>query len=576
MSPISRFVFTALTCPFLLSHGAWATDGTAVGTDTTASEIRSEHSSDILNSVLIAAIANERGDHEMSWVHYMKAATASQNAQLAEKAIDVAQAMQDPLRTDKAVALLASIDPKNERAILLLAVNDLLDRRYDAAASKVQELLQRSGEPKDVLLKFGELANDTVQTLDAYEFLLGLSKNQLLSAEIQLLLARSASQAGLSRPMIQHVDRAIALDPDNVKLLLECADVEYKHNPTKTKERLESFLQKHPDNAHVRLALARILAYTGSQQAVLEQLKTLNASHSRSTMMQWQLGQIAEKARLFEQAKFHYRKFLVYVTQRQNQQLTANSAYVRLGMVAVQQNKPLEALEWLSKVQEGKNFLAVQFKRAEIYAAMGQPDNACQVLRAIPTDSVKEQLVIFRHCADLYFQAKRPQEGVNVLIEAVELDPENSELIYRTAMLASRTDMIETAIDLFKRFISLNPQDAQGYNSLGYLLLTHNRKIDEAALLIEKALDLSDGVDPYILDSMGWLKYRQGDLAAAEDYLRRAQQIQPDTEVLLHLAQVLFAAGKRDEAEAIVRSVLTESPNNAEAISILKTNGINL
>ena len=50
----------------------------------------------------------------------------------------------------------------------------------------------------------------------------------------------------------------------------------------------------------------------------------------------------------------------------------------------------------------------------------------------------------------------------------------------------------------------------------------------------------------------------------------------PDTEVLLHLAQVLFAAGKRDEAEAIVRSVLTESPNNAEAISILKTNGITL
>jgi Flp pilus assembly protein TadD len=72
-----------------------------------------------------------------------------------------------------------------------------------------------------------------------------------------------------------------------------------------------------------------------------------------------------------------------------------------------------------------------------------------------------------------------------------------------------------------RKLIELQPESAQAYNALGYSYADRNMRLAEARQLIEKALHLSPN-DPFILDSMGWVLYRQGDLEGALSYLQRA------------------------------------------------------
>src|SRR5262249_5064162 len=95
---------------------------------------------------------------------------------------------------------------------------------------------------------------------------------------------------------------------------------------------------------------------------------------------------------------------------------------------------------------------------------------------------------------------------------------------------------------------------AIGYNALGYSLADRNVRLQEAQELLEKAVSLAPD-DPYIADSLGWVKYRRGDLPAATDILQKAWTAAPQAEIGAHLGEVLWQAGKQDDA----RKVWTEA-----------------
>jgi Flp pilus assembly protein TadD len=87
-------------------------------------------------------------------------------------------------------------------------------------------------------------------------------------------------------------------------------------------------------------------------------------------------------------------------------------------------------------------------------------------------------------------------------------------------------------------------------NALGYTLADRTTRYSEAKVLIDKAHQLTPD-DPAVLDSMGWINYRLGNLDEAENYLRQAFARFPDHEVAAHLGEVLWANGKRREARQV-------------------------
>src|SRR5436190_2817723 len=88
-----------------------------------------------------------------------------------------------------------------------------------------------------------------------------------------------------------------------------------------------------------------------------------------------------------------------------------------------------------------------------------------------------------------------------------------------------------------------------------------NTRLAEARKLIEKALELSPE-DYFIIDSLGWVLYREGNLKGAAEQLRRAYSGRPDAEIGAHLGEVLWVMGRRDEAERIWQESVKSAPEN--------------
>jgi len=129
-----------------------------------------------------------------------------------------------------------------------------------------------------------------------------------------------------------------------------------------------------------------------------------------------------------------------------------------------------------------------------------------------------------------------------------------------------RMDILETSL---RKLIGLRPEHAHAYNALGYSLADRNQRLPEARELIEKALKLAPD-DFFIIDSMGWVLYRMGDLKDALGYLRRAFASRPDPEIAAHLGEVLWALGERDAAERVWRDASQKSPENETLVNTVK------
>jgi tetratricopeptide (TPR) repeat protein len=171
--------------------------------------------------------------------------------------------------------------------------------------------------------------------------------------------------------------------------------------------------------------------------------------------------------------------------------------------------------------------------------------------------------------AQLLRDAKEWQQTYDMLSRAVQQYPDSYELLYDRAMAAERLDKLDVLeIDL-RKVIRMKPDYAHAYNALGYTLADKTDRLAEAKDLIETAYKLAPD-DPFILDSLGWVYFRLGDMPTALKHLQEAYGQRPDPEIAAHLGEVLWDTGKHDEARKIWRAALTENPDHETLLAVMQ------
>ena len=99
-------------------------------------------------------------------------------------------------------------------------------------------------------------------------------------------------------------------------------------------------------------------------------------------------------------------------------------------------------------------------------------------------------------------------------------------------------------------------------NALGYTLADKTDRLDEALVLVQQANQLSPN-NPAIIDSLGWIHYRLGDLYKALELLQQAYNDFPDHEVAAHLGEVLWQLERNEEAQQIWQQGLEDTPDSS-------------
>jgi tetratricopeptide (TPR) repeat protein len=118
--------------------------------------------------------------------------------------------------------------------------------------------------------------------------------------------------------------------------------------------------------------------------------------------------------------------------------------------------------------------------------------------------------------------------------------------------------------------LTLQPDQPDVLNYLGYTWLTQGQNVTQAREMIAKALSLKPN-DPQIIDSMGWAFFLTGDYIKAAKYLEKAIEIIPgDATVNEHLGDVYWLQGRKTEARFQWERSLTFTDDESTKESIRK------
>jgi tetratricopeptide (TPR) repeat protein len=212
-------------------------------------------------------------------------------------------------------------------------------------------------------------------------------------------------------------------------------------------------------------------------------------------------------------------------------------------------------------VRGGDQFVAAQARYALLLARRDGVDEARNYLHSLEVADDAQRVQLIQAEAHMLREVRDYEQSYQVLQSALDERPDHPALLYDVALAAEKTDRLDISESRLLQLIELRPESAQAYNALGYTLADRTERYDEAREYIVKALALEPD-DPFILDSMGWVEYRLGNVEEGIRYLRRAYELQPDPEIAAHLGEVLWVKGEKDEARRIWRDIAEKHPDN--------------
>ena len=224
-----------------------------------------------------------------------------------------------------------------------------------------------------------------------------------------------------------------------------------------------------------------------------------------------------------------------------------------LGAIAEAGGQYADAIEHLMSItsSESEIYFIAQKKIAQLKFASKQFGKALELLDSLQMDFPDKFVEIIQFEADLLIENDEFELAMTVLNDSLSKLDFNRDLIYTRALVADRLGEIELVENDLRKILSLFPNDADALNALGYSLTNFTSRYEEAYQLIRRALELkSDSF--YILDSMGWVYFKLGDLRSSIFYLEKAYELSQDEEITQHLVEVLNANGEFEKARLIL------------------------
>jgi tetratricopeptide (TPR) repeat protein len=244
-----------------------------------------------------------------------------------------------------------------------------------------------------------------------------------------------------------------------------------------------------------------------------------------------------------------------------NASTALTQAFLLLAQAAEQAQDFADAERWLARVDNPQRALEVQARRASLLARQGKIKEARELIRRVPEQSPADARAKLLAETELLRERKMFAEAEQVMGQANKAFPDDTDLLYEQAMLDEKLDRVDEMERLLRRVIELKADHQHAYNALGYSLAERKIRLPEARQLIQKALELSPG-EPSITDSMGWVEYRLGNKDEAIRLLRGAYQSRPDPEIAAHLGEVLWSAGRAEEARRVFREARSRDAQN--------------
>ncbi len=520
---------------------------------------------DAIYPLLVAEFALRRGAYDTALLNYMVEARKLDDAGVARHTTHLAQFLDEDSDALEAVQLWLKSEPDNLEA-----------------NSTAANLLSGMGRPLEalphmvVIARAGHQANFPT-LLQGYNQLPAEQQAELgrqldkLTGEfpddpgLLLTYALVSADSGDYPKALDTLQSLFRVEPEQQQALVLEARINLQQQTENPFAHIEKLLDEHPDNTDLRLEYARLLTNT-DLDAARKQFEVLSSQSPNDAHLLLSLALITREAGDNAIARGYLERVLETGDR-------LDEAHYYLGNIAEDSGDSGAAIDEYKQVGDSRQYLAASQRIGELLLAQGAREDARDWYRqqraAVPQRA--EQLYgveaeVLRSAGDITLAEK-------VLAEGIAAFPDSNSLRYARSLISQQQSDIPRMEEDLKAILARDPDNATALNALGYTLADQTDRLDEAFQLVSRALELSPG-EPAILDSMGWVYYRRGDLDKAQEYLVRAYTEFPDPEVAAHLGEVLWVKGEHDKAKQVWTGGLLGNPDHPVLQATLRRFGI--
>ncbi|MGI9143234.1 MAG: tetratricopeptide repeat protein [Fluviibacter sp.] len=527
----------------------------------------------VVFEVILAEIALKRDKPQVALAAYADLALKYNNPEIFRRTFEVAAMNRQPELMLEAARLWVEKEPNSTDALNVLASTQILMGRYADAQPvllRYLSLLPADKRPQELLL-LGQRFPAQADPQRARVLIDAVTVPYQSVPDAQLARAQAALRAGDDPAALEAVQKARRLKPDSEPGVLLNAQIIAKKSPGAALKILAEYLSDYPNAAAIRAVYAQQLLSADRLVDAKVQLQTLVEQKeiapeplfaAAAISIQAQDPPLAIQAlqRLLtmdsvDTSLIEYNLGLAYESQAE----LAKSRGESQRIAAADSDAVLHYL----KVLPGEYFVTARMRAANLMARDGDLKAARALLETTPARdaSVRAELVVGE--ATLVRDSGDVAGAFKLVDAALKKDPSSILLRYERGMLAERSGKMAVFEQSMREVIKRDPKYAQAYNALGFTYADRNIHLKESRVLLEKALSLSPN-DPFILDSMGWLYYREKNYNVALEFLNKAASLRLDPEIIEHQVVVLKAMGRDEEAARVWRVGLRQFPDNVQ------------
>ncbi|WP_348757524.1 tetratricopeptide repeat protein [Candidatus Methylocalor cossyra] len=514
--------------------------------------------SELVYLVLAAELAGQRGQYDIALQNYLEAARKSRDPKLAERATQIALYLKDTDKALEAVRLWVERDPKQASAHRIAAMLFLKAGQMDQALAQFRALLALpDADLEDTLIELVKWLDSEVSKEQGLRTMQRLSEEFPKVAELHFAYALLASDKGEQQLALEETQRALALQPDWSRARLLQAQVMSQMGDSEAARRaVQKALKSDPDNARLRLIYSQFLIKAGDNKAAEKELLRILDKEPHNQDARFVHAGVLMEMGQFGRAREEFLK-LTDTAKWQSQ------AFFYLGLIEARRDRLEDSLRWFDKVTAGPLLFDAKVNAITALINLKRLPEARQRLSEVRKAFPQEALRLYLLEAELLSKNKDYEGAFDLLTEALDELPGQTELLYSRALVAEQLGRLDVLESDLRTVLEKNPNDPNALNALGYTLADRNDRLQEAKDYLDRAIELKPD-DPAVLDSYGWLQYRLGNYGSALTYLRRAYQSVRDPEIGAHLGEVLWESGKRQEAKRIWKEAIKKNPDQED------------
>src|SRR5580698_9988042 len=457
-------------------------------------------------------IALARQEPRVAAIQYATAAAHETDPALLLRATEVtAETLQPSLMADVAAHWL-EVEPKSLDAQRAAARAALALYKVDEAAAHYRVVLQNS--PAGVDAEFADVETDLGSDENVFgahqlaDLLASYFPTSPSALRIQGIAAMRADDPAAA---VQSLSGALAIEASGsneakqtahkelaqtlLRARIMAGDVEEPLRAAKTQLDADA----SPTN---RFNYAALLMTAQRLPEATEQLEILSRDPESTAVALRLLGLLEFQQGHFEAATAKFRQLL-------NTGKFADDCFYYLALISDRNGDAERALRFFSQVQSGENVVPALLRAATLLYKHGAPSAADELLDRLLEDEPLRRPEILTARARMYLQSNDLSKAFDVLEKGEIEYPDSVELHYAAASVYEEEGRVSSALRELSALVKARPDDPAALNALGFTLADHTKNLTRARKLIERAHTVSPK-NPAILDSLGWVYYRQG------------------------------------------------------------------